>query len=223
MANTTANMTVNSSNRLDSNLTSYPVQKAKKNSDVDKTDFIQMLVTQLKNQDPLDPMSNDRFAVDLATFSQLEQLISINEKVGTTQSGDTTSLAGFLGTEVTLNTQAIDVQNGKGGSVAFKLEQDAADVEVQLVDASGSIVDRVNVGALAAGQQTVELNELSVQNGTFNVQVVAHGTTGVEMQPQAYAAGTVVGYRPGADPKLLIGNSEYGLSDILEVRTSSKV
>ncbi len=55
--------------------------QTKKTSDpqnVNKDAFLQLLVAQLKNQDPLNPVDNQNFLAQLATFSSLEQLIAIN-------------------------------------------------------------------------------------------------------------------------------------------------
>ena len=46
-----------------------------------KDEFLKLLVTQLQNQDPLNPMKNEEFVTQLATFTSLEQLISINKGV----------------------------------------------------------------------------------------------------------------------------------------------
>jgi flagellar basal-body rod modification protein FlgD len=46
-----------------------------------KDDFLTLLVTQLENQDPLEPLNNTEFVAQLAQFSSLEQLISIREAV----------------------------------------------------------------------------------------------------------------------------------------------
>jgi flagellar basal-body rod modification protein FlgD len=46
-----------------------------------KDEFLKLLVAQLKNQDPMSPVDNQQFLTQLATFSSLEQLISINEAV----------------------------------------------------------------------------------------------------------------------------------------------
>jgi flagellar basal-body rod modification protein FlgD len=48
---------------------------------VDKDEFLKLLVAQLKNQDPMNPVDNQQFLTQLATFSSLEQLISINNAV----------------------------------------------------------------------------------------------------------------------------------------------
>jgi flagellar hook assembly protein FlgD len=49
--------------------------------DIGKDEFLKLLVAQLQNQDPLSPLKNEEFVAQLATFSSLEQLVSINEGV----------------------------------------------------------------------------------------------------------------------------------------------
>jgi flagellar basal-body rod modification protein FlgD len=49
--------------------------------EIGQTEFLKLLVTQLQNQDPMNPMDNQQFIAQLATFSSLEQLISINKGV----------------------------------------------------------------------------------------------------------------------------------------------
>ncbi|MBN1571468.1 MAG: hypothetical protein JXA73_26770 [Acidobacteria bacterium] len=48
---------------------------------IGKSEFLELLVAQLKNQDPMNPISNEQFITQLATFSSLEQLMSINAAV----------------------------------------------------------------------------------------------------------------------------------------------
>ncbi len=48
---------------------------------VTKDEFLQLLVAQLKNQDPLEPVKNEAFLAQLATFSSLEQLVDIKEGI----------------------------------------------------------------------------------------------------------------------------------------------
>ena len=50
-------------------------------ANVGKDEFLKLLVAQLQHQDPLNPLKNEEFVAQLATFSSLEQLISINKAV----------------------------------------------------------------------------------------------------------------------------------------------
>ncbi len=52
-----------------------------RSTNIDKDAFLTLLVTQLKNQDPTNPQSNEEFIAQLATFSSLEQLTQINDGV----------------------------------------------------------------------------------------------------------------------------------------------
>jgi flagellar basal-body rod modification protein FlgD len=58
---------------------------------IGKTEFLNLLVAQLQHQDPLDPLKNEQFVAQLATFSSLEQLIEINKAVTKLSGGDTSS------------------------------------------------------------------------------------------------------------------------------------
>jgi flagellar hook assembly protein FlgD len=64
---------------------------------VDKTEFLKLLVVQLQNQDPLSPIKNEDFLAQMATFSSLEQLISINQAVTKIAGTDQTNAAGTAG------------------------------------------------------------------------------------------------------------------------------
>ena len=69
---------------------------------VSKDEFLQLLVAQLKNQDPMDPVKNEDFLAQLATFSSLEQLVAIKDGV---------NLLAGISTDGTQNTTDSSTQN----------------------------------------------------------------------------------------------------------------
>ncbi len=62
----------------------YAATKAeeKKANDLDKNAFLKLLITQLENQDPLDPQDNSEFVAEMAQFSSLEQMTNMNDSLG---------------------------------------------------------------------------------------------------------------------------------------------
>ena len=194
----------------------------KKNDELGKTEFLNLLVTQLKNQDPMEPMKNDQFAVNLAQFSQLEQLIGINEKIGTTSSADLSSMSAYLGHDVTLDSYVVSVKNNNGGSVKFNLGSDASAVKVELLDpVTGSVEESIDVGEMAAGKHTVELANLATSSGQYLVQIQAVNAAGGQSTVAAKVGGIVNGFIPGPTPKLLMNGFEIDPSQVIEVSMPS--
>ena len=189
----------------------------KKQGEVGKTEFLQLLITQLKNQDPLEPLKNEEFAVNLAQFSQLEQLIGINEKLGG-DTNDVSSLAGYLGKEVTLSDQELQFTDGDGGLLKFNLLQDASSVKVELLNADGSVKDVIDVGELKAGKQAVQLTGNPEEDGTYGYRIQAQGAPGsVAYEVKGRVAGIVSGFVPGPNPVLIVNGREVETSSISEV------
>jgi flagellar basal-body rod modification protein FlgD len=203
--------------KLESSLTQTAATgKKKKNDEIGKNEFLSLLVTQLKNQDPLDPMKSEEFAVNLAQFSQLEQLVSINDTL-TAGSTDTASLAGFLGQEVFLDSTKVKVDGGQGGSLKFNLAQDS-EVTVELLRRDGSVAERVNVGQLGAGERTVDLAGLTSPSGEYGFRVTAQGASGPAAVVPTKVGGVVTGFMPGPTPMLMVGSREIAPADVVEVR-----
>lgn len=191
---------------------------AKKGKDtIGSTDFMNLLVTQLKNQDPLNPMDNQQFAVQLAQFSQLEQLVSINDKVGKSGGSDFSSLASYLGHQVLTNSNSVNVVNNDGGSALFKLPE-ASNVQLRLLDSSGQVAETHDLGAMPAGEQNIQLSGLTTASGSYKVEVVATSASGGQVKPVVYTGGVVSGVIPGPDPKVIINGQEVATADIKEVR-----
>ncbi len=97
-------------------------------SELGKTDFLQMLVTKLKYQDPLKPVSDESFIADMAQFSSLEQMSNLNSSFGSQHNAlnvlnenllaliimqNTTQAAGLIGKTVVLQVPQTDLLTGE--------------------------------------------------------------------------------------------------------------
>lgn len=122
-----------------------------------KDAFLQLLVTQLKNQDPLSPTDNTQFVSQMAQFSSLESMQNLNTTVESLATNYTSTQAlqasSLVGRSVVVATDSavLDPTTGKGitGNVAVTAASTATTVNVY--DSAGSMVDSIDLGAQAAG------------------------------------------------------------------------
>ncbi len=96
---------------------------ASKKKDLGKDQFLSILVAQLKNQDPTAPMDNAQFVAQMAQFSSVEQLISINDKMDKMQGSMDTSLGGaseLIGKKITWLNEKTDPKTGATTSSTYE-------------------------------------------------------------------------------------------------------
>ena len=198
------------------------------NSDMDKTAFMKLLVEQLKHQDPMEPMSNTEFVAQLAQFSGVEQMITMNEGIEILQLQQmgmaNAQAASFIGKEVEVRSDQLQVSDSDTSvNTAFKLDADAETITVNFRDASGNIVRKMEIGARSAGEVTLEWDLLGddgsrVPSGTYRVDVVAADVEGNPVSWEATTTGKVTGvsYEAGY-PELLLGAISAPLSDVIKV------
>lgn len=124
-------------------------------SSLDKEDFLTLLVTQLENQDPLEPMDDTDFAAQLAQYSSLEQLMNISEKMDTLVTGEAKqemlAAVAFIGKSIVAQGSGIGVASGAASTLTYTLSEDVADITINIYDGSGNIVRTIDKGAAQAG------------------------------------------------------------------------
>lgn len=191
-------------------------------------EFLMLLVNQLQNQDPLNPMDSQEFSVQLAQFSQLEQLIGINEKMGTmtsANSADTSSvssMASFLGRYVVLKDQTVSVQDGTGGEIMVDMPAGMQSARLDFIDAQGVVVGSKEVGDVIEGQQNVSLSDLDVPDGEYSIRVVGVNSNGAFQELSGNKAGLVEGFVLEPEPALLVNGMHVTLDQVAEVKTSEQ-
>ena len=128
---------------------------------MNKNDFLQLLMAQLQNQDPLSPEDPKDFVSQLAQFSSLEQQINTNSNLsdlstaikGLQQSQSMAQGVSLLGKTVQGNANTLSVAGGQAFDATYQLPQAAAQVAVGIFDSTGKQVATLNLGAQSAGNQ----------------------------------------------------------------------
>ncbi|EMD84166.1 flagellar hook assembly protein FlgD [Pacificimonas flava] len=119
-----------------------------------QNDFLRLLTTQLVNQSPLDPMSNEQFVAQMAQFSTATGVAEVNSGIASLREELTANrlseAAGYIGR--TALVSASDVTPGDDGvSGQVQLERDSDALLVNVKNAAGEIVRSLPLGAQSAG------------------------------------------------------------------------
>lgn len=126
-------------------------------TELDRDAFLQLLVTQMKNQDPLNPMEDKEFVAQLAQFSSLEQLFAVNENLqansSLAQTTNNSLVASLIGKEVTAAGNKLTIADGGQVEGHFRIDA-AADVSVAITDAYGHNIRSLELGQRNPGMQT---------------------------------------------------------------------
>ena len=149
--------------------------------------FLKLLVAQLSNQDPMNPMDNAQMTSQIAQINTVTGIQQLNDtmKSMSTQMGAMQVLqAGNLvghGVLVEGNKLAFDSE-GKTGIGAIELAGKASKVEVQVLTPGGKVIDTLSLGALEAGQHGFSVDASKYPEDTeLNFKVVAtNGSAAVE-------------------------------------------
>lgn len=119
-----------------------------------KTQFLELMIAQMNNQDPLDPAKNEDFIAQLAQFSTLEGIQNLNGSFAamaqSMQSSMTMEAASLVGRNV-LAPSNLGVSQGQGLAGSIDVPASAGNVVVEISSASGELVRRVDLGAQPAG------------------------------------------------------------------------
>lgn len=175
---------------------------AKSTSSLGQDAFLQLLVTQLQHQDPLNPMDDKEFVAELAQFSSLEQLTEINTGIeNLATQGTQQQLLGavnFIGKTIEATGNAVSLSDAKASTVTFTLPADAETCLVNVLDTSGQVVRTVDLGATSAG--TVEFvwdgkdyNGNDMDDGQYQAAMTATDAKGDLIKTSSTMTGTVQG------------------------------
>lgn len=201
-----------------------------------KDDFLQLMITKLQYQDPLNPTSDEDFIAQLAQFSSLEQLSNIADAIESSnqwdylqmQSLNNVMASDLIGKEITADFSGVYFDGDSTPDISYTLSQDAKKVVFEIRDADGNLVRTLTAKDVEGGTESISWdgNQTSGSKadvGYYTITATAYDAAGETFTPSLELVGKVTGvtYRDGA-AYLLVGNTEIALGDVTEIRPTTE-
>lgn len=163
--------------------------------------FLTLLVAQVQNQDPLEPMESSQFVDQLATLTQVEQTVQVNSQMENLRSqlalNAALSETGMIGREVTGPSETLHF-DGEKAVFSYELAGDAANVQAQIRDASGTliaVIDALSVEGKMLHEvewDGTDASGATVPAGNYNFSIAAVDAEGGAGSYNSYTSATVL-------------------------------
>ena len=210
----------------------YNAQKAAtpQKTSMGQTEFLTLFTTQLKNQDPTDPVKNEAFVAQLAQFSQLEATTAMKtsmEGMVSSMSNDRMlGAASLMGKQVAVPDGPVQVTDSTVSQGTINVPAGADGIQLQVFNDKGILVRTQIMGAQAPGDVTLSWDGMTdggqaAANGTYRY-VATVNSKGVMSKPTVSTYATVTGVSSAgtADGAMLLevaGGKTVNLSDVKRI------
>ena len=201
---------------------------AKESSSMGQKDFLTLFTTQLKCQDPLDPVKNEAFVAQLAQFSQLEATTSMDQTLKTyvdSMAGERMmSSTNMIGKTVAVADAPAIIAGDKPAQGFVSLPNGAEGVKFQVYNDKGQLVATQIIGAQKMGDMPWTWdgsddagNKVADGNYFFKATVISQGKT---TTPSVNVLSTVTGVNQAIDKSIMLevaGGKSVKLTDVQRI------
>lgn len=198
------------------------------NNQLNRDAFFQLMIAQMKNQDPTEPIKSHDMAAQLAQFSSLEKMGNIDETLiemkSKSEPVERMQVLGFIGKTVQGDSSQIyhDHHQSKH-DFQFHLPKGAEDVRIHVKDRDGQTLRSYNMKHLEEGGHQVSWNGrngqgLMVPPGYYQFAIEAKTSEGNQLHVDTAFSGKVTGINyTEKGPVLLVGNKSVRLNEVRKI------
>jgi flagellar basal-body rod modification protein FlgD len=201
---------------------------SEKNKNTSKETFLRLLIAQLEHQNPLSPIQGTEFTAQLAQFSTLEQLQTMNANfdalVAAQEQIKGLRAADLLGKTIKAQGNTVSLRQGTPPQLQYALKADSTRVTISILDNAGNLVRTIEKLGQQAGEQHVSWDGknaqgVSLPDGEYRFVVLAKDRTGNSVGAETFLQGQVEGvdYVDGR-PSLLVGGKRVDLEALSSIR-----
>lgn len=190
-------------------------------NELGKEAFLEMLITQLQNQDPLNPMDGTEFAAQLAQFSSLEQLQNLNNTMSSLpdylSSFSNAQVANLIGNEATASGNVVQV-SGSSAAITYELPSNIQSGTISIYNSNGLLVDTLDIGSQSSGIQNTTWDCSGQSAGNYTYEISAKDSSGNAVTVNPLVTGTVTGVTFKDNVSYLtINGEEVAFSDVISI------
>lgn len=201
-------------------------------SNLDKDAFFKLMLTQLKNQDPMNPLKNHEMAAQLAQFSTLEQMSNMNSTLtkieGKNSQPENFQALNLIGKTVAGDSsKVVRTQFDKSHDFNFNLPQDVSEATIKVINGKGDLVRQYKMNTLKAGANKVTWNGQSDDGvnqkaGEYQFQIEAKDRGGQKLSVKTEFQGQISGLSFSPEgPVLQVGSQTIKMRDVRQITDSS--
>lgn len=192
--------------------------------------FLTLLTTQLRHQDPLNPLESNEFTQQLVQFSGVEQSIQTNRQLesllAVASATSSSQAVSYIGKEVDAVSNVAELKDGEASWV-FGLAEKAETATLNILDANGATVYTKEISGATGAQDFVwdgKNNEgVDQPDGFYIIDIEATNKDGEQVQYSSRITGTVTGVDfSGNIPLINLGDQTIPASDVLAVRDKAQ-
>jgi flagellar basal-body rod modification protein FlgD len=198
---------------------------AKKNT-LTQEDFLKLFTTQMRYQNPLEPLDNFQMATQLAQFNTVDALSRMNDTLtqlmAAQNSMNNVQAASLIGKKVETQGSRLAIQQGAVGEGIYQLAR-PANVVIQILNSQGNLVRQIDAGVRDTSRQTIGWNGqnqagAALPDGIYTFRVIAVDAQGQSVPVTTYRIGTVDGVSlENGTVTLQVNGDKVAFSDILSI------
>lgn len=161
----TVGSTTGSSSVTDNLSITKRTEVKKNNNELGQAAFLELMITQMNNQNPLSPQDNSEFVAQLAQFSSVEGLERLNKTFNSFMSNNALQASSLVGRSVTVESEKSTLVKGGIVSGSVNLDYSTQNLKINIYDEKGSLVQNIPIGEIPRGEmvfrwdgQNIEVN-----------------------------------------------------------------
>lgn len=215
------------SSALASTLTSSTSTSTSSSSSISTDDFLKLLVTQLQNQNPLEPTDTNEFMSQLMSYASYSQQQTMNDNLSSLVTSMNSMLSsnglGYIGSTVEAKGDTTTLQDGSA-SWGYSLTNDAADVTITVKDQNGNAV-WTGSGDTSSGKHTFTWDGTTtsgqqLSGGDYTISVNATNASGASVLDYTTVIGKVTGVdSSGGSTLLVVGDTTVAMNTVIGINS----